>query len=77
MGTAVAPHAVVDAGNPFFPVLGNDVRLLMFVTAIASVALVIAALMAGRACRIVVTVKNEEPAVIECRGLPRRRLVAG
>ena len=77
MGILVAADTVFDAGNPFFPVFGNDVRLLMLVAAKAGVAPVIASQVAGRAGRVVISVKYEETAVIERCGPPGTRLVTG
>lgn len=77
MGTTVATYAIIDAGYPFLTVFGNNAHLLMLMAAVTGVALVIAARMAGRAGRVVIAIKYEKAAVIECCQLPCRRLMAG
>lgn len=73
----MAAHAIIDPGNPFFPMFGNDVRLLMLVAAEARVLLVVTAHVTCRAGLVVISIQGEEVAVIECRWFPSGRLVAG
>lgn len=75
MGIAMTARTILDVGDPFLAVLGNDVRHLMLMAAIAGVAFVIAAKVAGRAARVVMAVEREEAAMIECGGLPASSLV--
>lgn len=77
MSIPVATDAVVDPGNPFFPVFGNYVCRLMLVAAVASVLLIIASHVTCRAGRIVVSIQGEEASVIECCRFPGGRLMAG
>lgn len=76
MRTAVAADAVLDVGDPFLAMLGNNPGLLMLMAPVAGVLLVIAAQVAGRAGGVVIAVQQEIAAVVECRGLPARWLVA-
>lgn len=73
----MAAHAVIDPGNPFFPMFGNDVRLLMLVAAEACILLVVTAHVTCLAGLVVISIQDEEATVIECRWFPSRRLVAG
>ena len=73
----MAAHAIVDAGNAVFAMLGNDPGLAVFVTAIAGIALVIPADVAGGAGRVVISIKRKVPAVIESGGLPGTGQMAG
>jgi len=55
---AVATDAVLNVDDPFFAVLGNDFSLLVLVATIAGVLLISAAQVAGRACGVVIAVKQ-------------------
>lgn len=66
----MATGTIFDVTNAFFCVLGPDLVRLMFVTAVAGVALEIAADMAGSASSLVWPGQCEETRMIEARRSP-------
>ena len=76
MCAAMAADAVLDVGDTFLAVFGNDPGLLMLMATIAGILLVIAPQMTCCAGSIVIAIEQEVAAVVECRGFPVRRLVA-
>lgn len=61
----VAAHAVGDVGDAFFLMLAEDIPGGVLMASVASVCVVLFVLMARRARRIVITVQEEVPRVIE------------
>ena len=76
VGVAMAGHAVLEVCNAFLQVLGPDLVLAMFVTAVAGELLEISTDVAGRARRVVIAVEFEEFGVIECGRCPGVGFVA-
>ncbi len=76
MCTAVTTDAVLDVGDSFLAMLGDDPGLLVLMAAIAGVLLVVAAQVTGRAGGVVIAVEQEISAVVEGSRFPVRRLVA-
>lgn len=56
MGASMAAHAILDPAYPFFPMFGNDVRLLMCMAAKARVLLVVPLDVACSAGRVVMSI---------------------
>lgn len=75
MRATVTADAVLNVGDPFLAVLGDDLGLLVLVASIAGVLLVIAGQVAGRARGVMISVEQEIAAVVECCRFPVRRLV--
>ena len=73
---AMAADAVVEVSDAFFTVLGDHAGRVVFVAAIAGVALIIPVWMASRAGGGVGAFKREEAAVIEGSRFPVPRLMA-
>ena len=77
LSSAVTAHAILDVGDPFLAVFGDDIGLLMLVATVTAIPFVIAAKVAGCAGGIVMLIKHEKAIVIKRRRFPRRCLVAG
>lgn len=75
MRASVAADTVLNIGDPFLAVFGDNSGLLMLMASIAGVLLVVASKVAGRAGRIVIAVEQEIPAMVERCWFPVRRLV--
>ena len=73
----MTPNAVLDVGDTFLSVLGNDLCRLVLMASIAGIALVIAAWMACRTTGVVLTIEAEIAVMDEAGRFPVRRLVAG
>lgn len=72
----MAAGAIVNVGDAFFTVFGDDLGWLVFVAAEASVALVVAVWMAGCTADVVRAVQFEIAIMDEGGGFPERRLMA-
>ena len=74
--TAVTLDAIVEPADPFLDVLAANACGGMFVAAVAGIALVVVAHVAGHAAGVVVAVEGEIPVVLECGRYPFLPVVA-